>query len=87
MDTMTLDEAWTAAEAALPEGWTIFGLQDPLGRAAWQASAASALPETIGPCECCGQDRHAAKRVYLFATADTPAAALAALAVKLREEG
>ena len=75
-----LDAAWAAVEAALPEGWTVYGLQDPLARDLWQATAASAMPEKVGSCECCGQERHAAKREYLFASGPTPAAALLGLA-------
>ena len=80
-----LDVAWAAVLAALPEGWTVFGLQDPLGRGDWQATAASVMPEKLGPCECCGQDRHATKREYVFASGPTPVAALLALAAKLKE--
>lgn len=60
----SIDEAWAAAEAALPEGW-ILRLEGGLDHA--YASAFVRASETV------------------FARASTPAAALRALAAKLRE--
>lgn len=80
---MTLDDAWREAEAALPEGWRLASIQGYA--ASWTACAASPRPEVIGACECCGQDRHAAKQEFLFGRSPTPAAALQALAARLRE--
>lgn len=74
MTDTTLDDAWAAVEAALPEGWLLRGLfryDAPEGRA-WEATAEEA--DYLGH-----EDMHAA-------LGPTPAAALLALTEKLREQ-
>ena len=67
-ETMTLDEAWAEAEAALPEGWRITAIVGPVaGRGEWTASAYGYVPE----------DR-------AYADGPTPVAALRALAAARR---
>lgn len=68
-----LDEAWAEAEAALPEGWHMLALQDTTGEtwslATWRAMAGEY--EIDGP--------------FCASVGPTPAAALHAIAVRLRE--
>ena len=68
----SLDAAWAEAEAALPKGWVVAGLNLDLwalsrGEQVWVAAAGHPLDSST------------------FAEAPTPAAALRALAAKLRE--
>jgi len=63
----TLDDAWAAAEAELPDGWIILSLSFDAGR--WGAAAYDA--------SFTGRPWH---QRYRRASGDTPAAALLALA-------
>ena len=72
----SLDEAWAEAEAALPEGWFIGGLTNHGYRGQGERWLAQAYD---GPVE------DANYRTFKAEWADTPAAALHALAAKLRE--
>jgi hypothetical protein len=84
----SLDAAWAEAEAALPEGWALAGLEqrwpdwddrgNGIGVPWWDVSADSNA--TVG-CATCGSD----VLKYHDASGPTPAAALRALAEKLRE--
>jgi len=65
--TLTLDAAWAAAEAALPDGWIILSLIFDAGQ--WRAAAHN--PSFAG------RSWH---QRYRQATGATPAAALLALA-------
>lgn len=68
-----LDRAWAEAEAALPEGWAVNLLWGTITEERWAVSAGPfpSVPE------------HAA--LHQVAGGPNPAAALRALAVKLRE--
>jgi hypothetical protein len=68
----TLDHAWAEAERALPDGWAINMLWGTVTEDRWAASA--------GPFP--SDDTHA--RLHVVAGGPTPAAALTALAAKLR---
>lgn len=69
----TLDEAWAEVEAALPEGWVIRRLWRPVAEEPWGVDAGP-FPAKHG------DDRS------VFGGGPTPAAALRALARKLRED-
>ena len=66
-----LDAAWAEAEAALPEGWVLQGITP--SRAEWEALASSWTA------------RAGDKQDWQAGAGPTPAAALRALAAKLRE--
>jgi hypothetical protein len=71
VQTVTLDEAWAEAEAALPQGWHLHNVNrewtdDGHGLAGWRASA------------------NDGKFMVQAVVADTPTAALLALAAKFR---
>lgn len=72
----TLDEAWQAAEDALPEGWangpTLFGYDVQDGGRFYIASVDAPVP-------------FRAYRRLISGEADSPTAALLALAAKLKE--
>lgn len=75
-----LGEAWQAAEEALPEGWLLDGVRlagiaPSQIKAGWEAAA-------IGK-----WDRSSRSRPAEYGYGPTPAAALQALAAKLREAG
>jgi len=65
---MTLDAAWAAAEAAMPDGWAILSLQRNPDDGQW--SAAAAADALLGPWS----------QRYRRVRGATPAAALLALA-------
>jgi len=72
----SLDAAWAEAEAALPDGWAILGLDHTaMMDQRWRAEAQS----RIGPVVAWNRVR------TVSAEGLTPAAALRALAAKLRE--
>jgi hypothetical protein len=78
-----LDLAWAEAEAALPEGWAITSVErfhDLDGSLSPWSVTASASDTT---CPHCGAD----EQHYTIAQGPTAAAALRALAAKLREVG
>ena len=83
--TDSLDAAWAEAEAALPEGWTLGGVQrsNQRGQTKRQAYISTAWGGILA-----GQTAVlATPRGRRIAYGDTPAAALRALAAKLREVG
>lgn len=71
----SLDAAWAEAEAALPEGWQLVLLRGLAGDYSAHAEDISKRPDD-------GSWTHEEER---FAFGRTPAAALRALAAKLRE--
>lgn len=75
-DAYDLAAAWAEAEAALPEGWRLYGVQytgdEPWSLRVWRAWA-GLVPY--------GEDENP----YRASVGYTPAAALRALAAKLRE--
>jgi hypothetical protein len=72
----SLDAAWAEAEAVLPEGWEIIELRNG---AVWHAAAFGIIPVPDMPGLITGE--------RLEDDGPTPAAALRALAAKLREVG
>jgi hypothetical protein len=75
-----LDAAWAEAEAALPEGWALFGVSRPGDAEKYWASATG--PVVKGRCN---MDREHEDYPRENGYGDTPAAALIALAARLRE--
>jgi hypothetical protein len=70
----SLDEAWKAAEAALPKGWDNLTLW-------WHPDRSTAM--AVGPNT--SEDLYHPRREEVRVHADTPTAALQALAARLSE--